>query len=62
MYRDIRIAVKCDEQEVYSVRRQIVTPGEMETLTLKPELLTGLDSCSTLRVELVKGTVPQETG
>ena len=55
IYRDVRIAVKCGGQEICSARRQKVAPGEMEVLTLKPELLEGLDSCSTLSVELVKG-------
>ena len=53
IYRNVRIAVQCDDHEIYSVRKRKVAPGEMETLTLKPELLGDLNTCSELRVELV---------
>lgn len=32
--KDVKIVLECDGREVASRRRQIVTPGEMETLTL----------------------------
>jgi NADPH-dependent 2,4-dienoyl-CoA reductase/sulfur reductase-like enzyme len=54
IYRDVRLSVKCDGREIYSAKRQKVAPGEMEVLVLKPQLLEGLGSCSTLSVELVK--------
>jgi hypothetical protein len=53
IYRNVRIAVKCDDHEICSVRKRKVAPGEMESLTLKRELPGDLDTCSELRVELV---------
>ncbi len=44
VYRDIAITVKDGEKTVISRKKQKVAPGEMETLTLKADLLAGVES------------------
>ncbi len=44
VYRDIAITVKEGEKTLISRKKQKVAPGEMETLTLKSDLLAGVES------------------
>ncbi len=44
VYRDLAITVKDGEKTLISRKKQKVAPGEMETLTLKADLLAGVES------------------
>jgi NADPH-dependent 2,4-dienoyl-CoA reductase/sulfur reductase-like enzyme len=45
VYRNVRVTVKCGEHILCSIKRQKVSPGEMEVLELKPKDLDCLDTC-----------------
>ena len=56
VYQNARIVVKCGQQTLCSVKRQKISPGEMEILELNPFHLTALEACNSsndgLMVEL----------
>lgn len=43
-FRNVRIEAKAGDKTVYSVKKMVVAPGEMECIKLTPETLHGLDS------------------
>ena len=53
-YRNVEIRVSIDGEKLYSKKKAIVTPGEMETLTLKEDLVKKLKNASEIVVELIK--------
>ncbi len=50
VYQGKRIAVYADDQQVFSRKRPVLAPGEMETVKLKPGLLQGA-RCITVKLE-----------
>ncbi len=44
IYKDVRIIVKDGEKEIFSRKRQKVAPGEMESITLKGDILSEVNS------------------
>ena len=42
-FKNVKILVKCGEDIIYSRKKQIVVPGEMETLNLSYDLIKNLD-------------------
>lgn len=49
--RDCRLKVLADGKEVFSVKKAILTPGEMQTLILKKEVLQNAENTIELKVE-----------
>lgn len=45
VYKDVRLCVVCDGEEVYSRKCRIVTPGEMETVSLNEKQTRALKNC-----------------
>ena len=45
VFRNVRLCVVCDGEEVYAKRKMIVTPGEMETVTLDEKQTRALKNC-----------------
>ena len=54
-YKNVEIAVLLDGEKIASRRKQIVTPGEMETIVLKPELVEKVKKGEKLEVTLNVG-------
>ena len=54
-YKNVEIAVMLDGEKIVSRRKQIVTPGEMETVVLKPELVAKVKQGQKLEVTLNVG-------
>lgn len=54
VFRNVEIRVSVDGEKLFSKRKQIVTPGEMETINLKPELVEKLKQGKEVTVELIK--------
>ena len=54
-FKNVEIAVLLDGEKIYSRKKQIVTPGEMETVVLKPELASKVKSGERLEVTLNVG-------
>ncbi|MBO4535055.1 MAG: FAD-dependent oxidoreductase, partial [Clostridia bacterium] len=52
VYRKVRLEVLADGEEVLGRNKQIVTPGEMETLTLNPEQVARLKAAKEVKVGL----------
>lgn len=52
VFKNVRIKVVADGEEVAGKNKQIVTPGEMETLALKPEQVEKLKKASEISVGL----------
>ena len=52
VYSNSRLLVKADGREIINIRRQHLTPGEMERIDIKKELL--LDSFKILTIEVVE--------
>ncbi len=44
VYRDVRVVVKDGENVLINKKKQKVAPGEMETVMLTPEMLSGVES------------------
>jgi NADPH-dependent 2,4-dienoyl-CoA reductase/sulfur reductase-like enzyme len=44
VYRDVRVIVRDGERVIVNKKRQKVAPGEMETVTLTPQMLSGVES------------------
>ena len=58
VYKNVEIAVLLDGEKIASRKKQIVTPGEMETIVLNSELVEKVKQGEKLEVTLiVKGTV-----
>lgn len=55
-FRNVELAVLLDGKKILSRKRPIVTPGEMETLVLKPELVERVKNGCKLEVTLIGGT------
>ena len=45
VFRNVRLCVNCDGEDVYSKKCMIVTPGEMETITLNEKQTRALKNC-----------------
>ena len=45
VFKNVRLCVVCDGKEVYAKRKMIVTPGEMETVTLDEKQTRALKNC-----------------
>lgn len=45
VYKNVRLCVVCDGEEVYSKKCMIVTPGEMETVNLNEKQTRALKNC-----------------
>ena len=54
-FKNVEIAVMLDGEKIVSRRKQIVTPGEMETIVLKPELVAKVKQGEKLEVTLNVG-------
>ena len=54
-YKNVEIAVMLDGEKIFSRRKPIVTPGEMETVVLKPELVAKVKQGDKLEVTLNVG-------
>ena len=54
-FKNVEIAVILDGEKIVSRRKQIVTPGEMETVVLKPELVAKVKQGQKLEVTLNVG-------
>lgn len=54
-FKNVEIAVLLDGEKIVSRRKQIVTPGEMETIILKPELVQRVKEGTKLEVTLNVG-------
>ena len=54
VFKNVEIRVSVDGEKLFSKRKQIVTPGEMETINLKPELVEKLKQGKEVTVELIK--------
>ncbi|MBQ9731122.1 MAG: FAD-dependent oxidoreductase [Bacilli bacterium] len=54
VFRNVEIRVSVDGEKLFSKRKQIVTPGEMETINLKSELVEKLKQGKEVTVELIK--------
>ena len=54
-FKDVEIAVILDGEKIASRKKQIVTPGEMETIVLKPEVVSKVKSGAKLEVTLNVG-------
>ncbi len=57
VFRNVRIVARLDGQEIVAKRKQVVTPGEMETLTLKPSVVAQVRAGRTLEVTLEEQSV-----
>ena len=44
VYRDVRVIVRDGERVIVNKKKQKVAPGEMETVTLTPQMLSGIES------------------
>lgn len=53
--KKVEIAVLLDGEKIVSRKRPIVTPGEMETIVLKPQLVEKIKKGSRLEVTLIMG-------
>lgn len=54
VFKNVEIRVSVDGEKLFSKKKQIVTPGEMETVNLKPELVEKIKQGKEVTVELVK--------
>ena len=54
-FKNVEIAVMLDGEKIVSRRKQIVTPGEMETVVLKPDLVAKVKQGQKLEVTLNVG-------
>ncbi len=54
IYENVRVVVKNGDQEVYSVKKRILAPGEMADITLRKDIVAKL-SDAPLVVHIVKG-------
>ena len=45
VYKDVKLCVVCDGEEVYARKCRVVTPGEMETVTLDEKQTRALKNC-----------------
>ena len=49
--RDCRLKVLADGKEIFAVKKSILTPGEMQTYTLRKETLKNVENTIELKVE-----------
>ena len=54
VFKNVEICVSVDGEKIFGKKKQIVTPGEMETVNLKPELVEKIKQGKEVTVELVK--------
>ena len=54
-FKKVEVAVLLDGEKIVSRKKPIVTPGEMETIVLKPELVEKVKKGSKLEVTLIMG-------
>ncbi len=54
-FKNVELAVLLDGEKIFSRKRPIVTPGEMETVVLGSELVARIKQGSKLEVTLLKG-------
>ena len=54
VFKNVEIRVSIDGEKIFGKKKQIVTPGEMETVNLKPELVEKIKQGKEVTVELVK--------
>lgn len=52
VYKNTRLVVMADDEEIYSRKKQIVTPGEMETIILSQEAIEKAQKADKLEVTL----------
>lgn len=52
VYKNVRLVVSCDGEEIYSKKRQVCTPGEMENIQLSKEMVERIKKASSVVVEL----------
>ena len=45
VYKDVKLCVVCDGEEVYARKCRVVTPGEMETINLNEKQTRALKNC-----------------
>ena len=55
VYRNASVVVSCGERELLRRKAMIYTPGEMVSLDLRPDLLSGLDGRDPILVRIEKG-------
>lgn len=55
VFRNCAAVVSCGEKELLRRKAMIYTPGEMVSLTLKPEAMQGLDGTQPITVRIEKG-------
>lgn len=54
VFKNVEIRVSVDGEKLFSKKKQIVTPGEMETINLKSDLVEKLKQGKEVTVELIK--------
>ena len=52
VFKNVRLVVEADGEEIYSKKKQIVTPGEMESIVLNEDQIGKAVKCKMLRVAL----------
>lgn len=52
VFKNVRLVVEADGEEIYSKKKQIVTPGEMESIVLNEEQIAKAIKCERLSVAL----------
>ncbi|MFY9422273.1 MAG: FAD-dependent oxidoreductase [Bacilli bacterium] len=55
VYRNSRIVLKADDEIIYSRKKQIMTPGEMESLSLTSEIVEKMKSSKNIVFEVEAG-------
>ena len=55
VYKNVYVEVVCDDEVIYRKKRQITTPGEMETISLKEKDVRKLKQANNIILRLVKG-------
>ena len=51
VYRDATIRVTCDGQALYTRKKSKLTPGEMENVTIRSDVLSSLRERSEIRIQ-----------
>ena len=52
VFKNVRLVVEADGEEIYSKKKQIVTPGEMESIVLNEDQIRKAVKCKMLSVAL----------
>lgn len=57
VFKKVELAVLADGQKIYGKKRPVVTPGEMENITLTAEQMKALKNAKSVEITLLKGDV-----